>query len=30
MTWAARIKLAVGLVVVLAIVGACTVVFTQR
>lgn len=30
MTWAARLKLLVGLVVVLVIVGACTIVFTQR
>lgn len=30
MTWSSRLKLVIGLVVVLAIVGACTVVFTQR
>ncbi len=30
MTWSARFKLFIGLIVVLAIVGACTIVFTQR
>ncbi|GAA5029249.1 HlyD family efflux transporter periplasmic adaptor subunit [Microbacterium fluvii] len=30
MTWAGRIRLAVGLLVVFAVVGACTLVFTQR